>query len=714
MGQRCVNATRWACTLVTLAWLVGACSSGGTVKGKTTGPSFGKGDVPTQLDSVDAGEEDIPPVFDINFEPTECASPGTWGCPCKGNDDCTAGFCVDSEKGKVCTMTCSQKCPKDWKCLQAAGATDLTYVCVPIYTNLCKPCKSHEECKSAGFEKGENLCIPLEGADGFVNGSFCGTLCASDEDCKGGYHCKDVELPGAQTLTTKQCLPDSNDCGCLPAWVALQNSTSCSKTNAFGSCSATRSCTDEGLTLCSAPTPTAETCDGEDNDCNGKTDEAGAVGCVVYFADNDGDGAGIGDGVCSCNNPGAGYASSGGDCNDLVAQIKPGADEICDDIDNNCNGDTDEAGAKGCKIFYKDKDGDGFGDPADSGCLCPSKATKDWIGQAGDCDDANDTIHPGVVEVCDNLDNNCNAKIDEEGAQGCTLFYLDIDNDGFGPAASGKCLCAKGKIYSTDQAGDCDDNAPAIHPTANEVCNGIDEDCNGITDDGDAVKGCPAVPDGSPGCSGGKCTVGKCKKGLFDVNGTYDDGCECAADNNYGISGSLCAAPTDLGNVPDGSATILKSGNVMPGEDGDWFKINAIDQPDGNGGCDSFDVRAKFLANPGDQFALDFYRGGCAGADQLCSLQAEVGWNVSYSGPAPNAPPTANSGQTFGDGEHKYTAPANQSGGECKCTGAPGLPGMNICTDNSAVFYVRVYRKPGLPATCDLYTIAIDNSPGGP
>ncbi len=699
-----------------------ACSTSKTTPKTTKAPTFGCkdacGDAEVNADTTD--EEDVGPLLpDINFneDPVKCAVPGGWGCECETNDQCTSNYCVDSAEGRVCTMTCTSNCPKEWKCLQAGGGVDFNYICVPSYTTLCKPCKSSEECKALGSDKGENLCIPLTSSEGFVNGSFCGTLCKEDADCKGGYHCKPVELPGAQTITSMQCLPDSNECGCLPAWVSLQYSTQCSKTNQYGSCTAARTCTDAGLTLCNVQMPAVESCDGEDNNCNGKVDEPGAVGCVVYYADNDSDGSGIGEGACSCLNPGAGYAAGGGDCNDLVAQIHPGADEICDDVDNNCNGETDEAGAKGCKIFYKDKDGDAFGDPADSACLCLSKTTVDWISQAGDCNDANDKIHPGVLEVCDSVDNNCNAKIDEEGAQGCTLFYLDADKDEYGPAASGKCLCVANKIYSTDKPGDCDDNSAKVHPTAIESCNNIDEDCNGVTDDGDSVKSCPGVPDGAPGCSAGKCVVGSCKKGQFDVNLNFEDGCECLADNNFGVSGGLCAVPTDLGNVPDGSATLLKAGNIMPGEDGDWFKINAVDQPDVSGGCDPFNVRAKFLANPGGQFQLDFYRGGCAGVDQLCSAQTEVGWSVSYGGapPTPKAVPVGNSGQKFGAGPNAVVAPANQTGGECNCYVAvgdktPGIPGMNICSDDTAVFYVKVSRKPGLPATCDMYTIAIDNS----
>ena len=102
-----------------------------------------------------------------------------------------SSHCIDSEKGQVCTRSCTTDCPKDWTCktVQTDGA-DLSSICVPLFTNLCKPCKSHEDCSSMGAAPGSNLCVPLQAGDGFVNGSFCGTGCESDADCRDGYGCQ--------------------------------------------------------------------------------------------------------------------------------------------------------------------------------------------------------------------------------------------------------------------------------------------------------------------------------------------------------------------------------------------------------------------------------------------------------------------------------------------------------------------------------------------
>jgi hypothetical protein len=689
--------------------LVAACSDPGP---KPAGPSFADAVTNSGPETTidDLGTQDTEPAdTSTGKQLAPCEEEGGWGCPCKKNDECISGYCIDSELGKVCTKTCSSSCPKDWNCVQAKGTSDLLYVCLPLYTNLCKPCKTHDECTAAGG--GQALCVPRRKQDGsFIDGSFCGTACESDIDCRDGYACQDIEAIGGDgsKIQAKQCVPkEGGDCNCTPEWVALKVSTDCSKQNEFGVCKAIRTCVADGLTLCNVIAASAEVCDSEDNNCDGQTDEGEAIGCVVYYLDNDGDGVGSGQGQCLCKNPGVGYAKQGSDCNDLVASVKPGADEICNNFDDNCNGETDEAGAKGCKVYYLDKDGDKYGDVDDTACMCSSKKSSEWLEQGGDCDDGNPKINPAQKEKCNGKDDNCDGKTDEQGAEGCKPYYIDIDKDGYGTNESLKCLCGPTKVHTTDKGGDCDDNDKAIKPNATESCNGKDDNCNGLTDDEPASKGCPDVAGGKGTCILGKCGVGLCGKGLFDVDGKPETGCECAADNNYSVNGMTCQGPVDLGQLGDGGNTVFKSGNVMPGEAGDWYKFQATDSPDDNGGCDQFDVRVKFSDNPGGQFAFDMYRGSCAGNDQLCKEQTEGEWTTSFYGKPPSGP-QAKVGENKGD---KEKSPVPEKAGECKCTKAPGLPGMNICSDNSAPFWVFVYRKAGFKPTCDSYTVSFVNSP---
>jgi hypothetical protein len=214
-----------------------------------------------------------------------------------------------------------------------------------------------------------------------------------------------------------------------------------------------------------------EICDNVDNNCNGTIDEGVSI---AYYVDNDGDGYGIGPDINFCSDPGTGYTAQDGDCDDSNAQIHPGATEVCDGLDNNCDGSADE----GLQFtnFFVDNDNDGYGaGVANSYCVDPGAG---YAAQDGDCDDNNVQIHPGAVEICDGLDNDCNGSTDE-GLQ-FTDYYLDGDNDGYGTGASNSYCDDPGVGYAM-QNGDCNDNNSAVNPNAVDIPNnGIDENCDGV------------------------------------------------------------------------------------------------------------------------------------------------------------------------------------------------------------------------------------------
>ncbi|WP_345013629.1 putative metal-binding motif-containing protein, partial [Aestuariibaculum suncheonense] len=214
-----------------------------------------------------------------------------------------------------------------------------------------------------------------------------------------------------------------------------------------------------------------EICDGKDNDCDGLVDDADpdldTSGLSTFYVDNDGDGFGDAESsILACSAP-EGYVSDNTDCDDTNITVYPGAEELCDGLDNDCDGEIDE-GVK--NTYYADNDGDGYGD-AESGMLACS-APEGYVSDNTDCDDTNITVYPGAEELCDGLDNDCDGEIDE-GVK--NTYYADNDGDGYGDAESGMLACSAPEGYVSDNT-DCDDTNITVYPGAEELCDGLDND----------------------------------------------------------------------------------------------------------------------------------------------------------------------------------------------------------------------------------------------
>ena len=183
------------------------------------------------------------------------------------------------------------------------------------------------------------------------------------------------------------------------------------------------------------------------------------------------------------------------DCDDSRGGVHPGAAELCDGLDNDCDGAADEGW---------DEDADGF----------------KTCGAAPDCDDTDPAAYPGAEDVCDGIDNDCNGLVDDGG-------FIDVDVDGF----------------CSDQ--DCDDNDAGVHPGVPEICDGVDQDCNGLID-----EGFDGDLDGHAGCGGPDCddTDPAIHPGAAEICDGVDQDCDDAIDETFDADAdgvSSCSVPPD-------------------------------------------------------------------------------------------------------------------------------------------------------------------------
>ena len=302
-----------------------------------------------------------------------------------------------------------------------------------------------------------------------------------------------------------------------------------------------------------------EVCDGVDNDCDGRTDEGVKT---KYYADSDGDGYGDASSFTrDCSAP-TGYVSDDTDCDDADAAVYPGADEYCNSVDDDCDGDIDEE-AVDASTWYADADGDSYGDASDSADDC--SAPSGYVADDTDCDDTDSAVYPGADEYCNGVDDDCDGTVDEDDALDAGTWYADADSDGYGDASSTDDACSAPSGYVADDS-DCDDTDASVNPGATEVCNGVDDDCDGSIDEG-VTTTYYADADSD---------------GYGDASSTTDD----------------CSAPT--GYVADDTDCDDADGAVYPGAD---EYCNSVDDDcDGTVDEDAVDATTYYADADGDSY----------------------------------------------------------------------------------------------------------------
>ena len=225
-----------------------------------------------------------------------------------------------------------------------------------------------------------------------------------------------------------------------------------------------------------------ELCDEIDNDCDTYIDEESPIGSLPWFADSDGDGYGNPqDGVFSCTQP-EGYISDNRDCDDTQALVYPDAPEYCDLIDNDCDTVIDEDSSLDATLFYKDFDGDGYGNPFVTDRRCFDG--EGYVENSDDCNDSDAEVHPSALEYCDLIDNDCDMLVDDQDAdvQDAFDWFIDADGDGYGTGTA-LLACTQPDPRAVLDSGDCLDTVAAIHPAALEWCGDtFDNDCDGLVD----------------------------------------------------------------------------------------------------------------------------------------------------------------------------------------------------------------------------------------
>ncbi len=380
-----------------------------------------------------------------------CATTRALECRPEGTNPCGGENELDDVPGSPC-----------------GECVDGTVTCLSPTQTVCVGASERNACGGCGTMPGQPGELCAAGAVFVCDGAAtacsidiglnaCGgtaELPASPGDLCGTCNTGTLACAGVSSLTCEGATEDSffywypdrdgdgyGDAAAEPEILCEEPATGYSRTN--------DDCNDDDDRF--HPDADEDACSAEDDfNCDG----------IVLFTDEDNDG------VSSCF-----------DCDDRNRRVRPGAAEICDGIDNDCDDEIDEGAGR---FWYRDADNDNHGNPDISVQAC--NRPDGYVSTDDDCDDSTELRYPGRPEVCDRIDNNCDLVIDGDQAVDRLQFYPDRDNDNFGdPTAEPVFACERPDGFVADSS-DCDDAETDINPSATEICDGLDNNCDRIVD----------------------------------------------------------------------------------------------------------------------------------------------------------------------------------------------------------------------------------------
>ncbi|MCC6527338.1 MAG: hypothetical protein IT373_32110 [Polyangiaceae bacterium] len=684
---------------------VGECATGlqaCDIHGEYTGPCVGE--VLPEAETCDGADNDCNHAVDEGLGTVSC---GLGACQVTV-EACTNGQpvpCVPGNPGPVETCdgsddNCNGVVDEGCNCVN--GTTQPCYTGAPATRGVGECKDGLQTCVLGAWSACANDVLPTgeicDGKDNDCDNANDNGDPGGNQSCSTGgvgqcalglTHCQSGQIACVQQYQPEAEVFDCKDNDCNGDTDEGQL-TGCN-TGLLGVCAiGTKVCIQGQVVCVQNVQPSADVCDGQDNNCDGATDEGDPGGGAVCATGQPG--------VCS---PGVRHCVSG--VLTCVANAQPSA-EVCDGLDNNCAGGVDEGNPGG-----------------GAGCS---------TGQQGVCAAGTVTCQSGALtcvrnvapssETCDGLDNNCAGGVDEGnpgGGVACTTGLLGVCNQGTTACQNGALTCPQNVQPSSEVCdgadnncnGATDENDPggnvacstglpgvcsagirhcvsgalvcqqSVQPSG-EVCDGLDNNCAGGVDEGNPGGGAACATGQSGVCSPGTqtCVAGSvsCVRNVnpsTETCNSLDDDCNGLVDDALVADGK----PNTCANAASLTYTIAPAGQtlvtgVVDASGEDWFRVTFTSV--GSPGQSYHPVIDLIAGNA--EYRIRVYR-SCPPAASECSQDIET-FSMDY--------------------------PANQQG----C-----LSPTNHCTDQTtprnATWLVRVFRRVPSPTNCTSYTVRLSN-----